>query len=110
MPTYDYACKQCGHRFEAFQSMKDPLLTTCPACEADALQRMIGGGAGLLFKGSGFYLTDYKKSTSSPTGSEAPPADSNADGNADAKTSKEAQPGAESKSDGPAGSTETAAA
>ncbi|MBR9976115.1 MAG: zinc ribbon domain-containing protein [Bacteroidetes bacterium] len=68
MPTYDYACKQCGHRFEAFQSMKDDALTTCPQCEAEALQRLIGAGAGLVFKGSGFYLTDYKKSSSTPAG------------------------------------------
>ena len=66
MPTYDYACKQCGHRFEAFQSMKDPLLTTCPQCMTESLQRLIGAGAGLVFKGSGFYLTDYKKSGSTP--------------------------------------------
>ena len=63
MPTYDYACKECGHRFEAFQSMNDAALTTCPQCEREALQRLIGAGAGLLFKGSGYYLTDYKKSS-----------------------------------------------
>ncbi|MFA6233084.1 MAG: zinc ribbon domain-containing protein [Bacteroidota bacterium] len=67
MPTYDYACKKCGHRFEAFQSMSDPILTTCPQCSTEALQRMIGAGAGLHFKGSGFYLTDYKKSGAAPT-------------------------------------------
>lgn len=106
MPTYDYACKQCGHRFEAFQSMKDPLLTICPACETEALQRMIGGGAGLLFKGSGFYLTDYKKSTSSPAGSEASPTDSTADTN----TSKGKESGTESKTENSAKNTETAAA
>jgi putative FmdB family regulatory protein len=65
MPTYDYACKECGHRFEQFQSMTDELLTICPACDAPSLQRLIGAGAGLLFKGSGFYLTDYKKTSSS---------------------------------------------
>ncbi|MBN1448897.1 MAG: zinc ribbon domain-containing protein [Bacteroidetes bacterium] len=66
MPTYDYACKKCGHRFEVFQSMKDPVLTTCPRCEQESLQRLIGAGAGLVFKGSGFYLTDYKKSAVTP--------------------------------------------
>jgi putative FmdB family regulatory protein len=65
MPTYDYLCKECGHRFESFQSMSEPQLTICPACDAPALQRLIGAGAGLLFKGSGFYLTDYKKTGSS---------------------------------------------
>jgi putative FmdB family regulatory protein len=69
MPTYDYACKECGHQFEAFQAMKDSLLTECPSCGTEALQRMIGAGAGLLFKGSGYYQTDYKKSSSSPTSS-----------------------------------------
>ena len=66
MPTYDYLCKECGHKFEAFQSMSDAALEECPQCHASALQRLIGAGAGLLFKGSGFYLTDYKKSGSSP--------------------------------------------
>lgn len=66
MPTYDYACKNCGHRFEAFQSMRDDQLTTCPQCATESLQRLIGAGAGLVFKGSGFYLTDYKKSGSTP--------------------------------------------
>ncbi len=66
MPTYDYVCKECGHRFEAFQSMNDAVLTRCPECEAEALQRLIGAGAGLVFKGSGFYLTDYKKTGSTP--------------------------------------------
>jgi putative FmdB family regulatory protein len=67
MPNYDYVCKQCGHRFEAFQSMKDEVLTTCPECETLSLQRLIGAGAGLLFKGSGYYQTDYKKSAAPAT-------------------------------------------
>ena len=66
MPTYDYVCRKCGHKFEAFQSMSDAPLETCPQCRELALQRLISAGAGLLFKGSGFYLTDYKKSGSSP--------------------------------------------
>lgn len=80
MPTYDYTCKQCGHRFEAFQSMKDPLLTTCPQCATESLQRLIGAGAGLVFKGSGFYLTDYKKSGSTPA--TASSSNTNGSGNA----------------------------
>ena len=91
MPTYDYACKQCGHRFEVFQSMKDAVLTTCPQCETDALQRLIGAGAGLVFKGSGFYLTDYKKSSSSPASSgssaEAASSPASAGGGGDAAAS-----------------------
>lgn len=61
MPTYDYECQTCGHQFEARQSMKDPHLTDCPqeGC-AGPVKRKIGLGAGLIFKGSGFYITDYR--------------------------------------------------
>lgn len=61
MPTYDYACKGCGHAFEHFQSMTDKKLRKCPACAERKLERLIGTGAGVIFKGSGFYETDYKK-------------------------------------------------
>jgi putative FmdB family regulatory protein len=61
MPTYEYVCTKCGHAFEAFQSMKDAPLKQCPKCRKAGLKRLIGGGAGLIFKGSGFYITDYKK-------------------------------------------------
>jgi putative FmdB family regulatory protein len=62
MPTYEYACTQCGHRFEEFQSIQAAPIRECPAC-AGRVERLINGGAGLIFKGSGFYLTDYKKSS-----------------------------------------------
>ncbi|MDQ5980586.1 MAG: hypothetical protein QG602_3563 [Verrucomicrobiota bacterium] len=61
MPTYEYVCTKCGHELEAFQSMKDAPLTKCPSCKKAGLKRKIGGGAGLIFKGTGFYITDYKK-------------------------------------------------
>src|SRR5262249_34378917 len=60
MPTYDYRCKECGHEFEEFQSIKADPLKTCPKCQKEALERLIGPGAALIFKGSGFYLTDYR--------------------------------------------------
>lgn len=60
MPNYDYVCGKCGHEFEAFQSMNDAPLKTCPVCKKRAVKRMVGGGAGLIFKGTGFYITDYK--------------------------------------------------
>lgn len=60
MPTYHYRCKSCGHEFEEFQSMSEDALTLCPECGKHRLVRVISG-AGLVFKGSGFYLTDYKK-------------------------------------------------
>lgn len=60
MPTYDYRCNACDHEFELFQSMKDPVKKKCPACGKLALERLIGTGAAVLFKGSGFYETDYR--------------------------------------------------
>lgn len=60
MPTYEYECESCGHRLEAYQSIKAKPLKTCPACEAEGLVRLIGTGGGIIFKGSGFYQTDYR--------------------------------------------------
>ena len=60
MPTYDYACRACGHRFEEFQSMSSDPLKKCPECKKNKLERLIGTGAGVIFKGSGFYETDYR--------------------------------------------------
>ncbi len=75
MPTYEYACAKCGHEMEAFQSMKDAPLKKCPACGKLSLKRKVGGGAGLIFKGTGFYLTDYKKPAApKESGSDAKPA------------------------------------
>ena len=60
MPTYEYECRKCGYRFEKFQSMKDEPLKVCPKCENEALKRLLGTGAGVIFKGAGFYCNDYK--------------------------------------------------
>ena len=61
MPTYEYECKSCKHHFEKFQSMMDKPLARCPKCKK-GLRRIIGKGAGIIFKGAGFYATDYRKS------------------------------------------------
>ncbi len=61
MPTYDYECSDCGHAFEAFHSMSAEPLSICPECSG-SVKRLIGAGAGILFKGSGFYETDYRSS------------------------------------------------
>jgi len=60
MPTYEYKCKNCSHEFEEFQSMSAATLVMCPKCHTPNLVRAIGGGGGMIFKGSGFYQTDYK--------------------------------------------------
>jgi putative FmdB family regulatory protein len=60
MPTYDYICDACGHEFEAFESIKADPQTLCAACGKPSLRRKIGPGAAILFKGSGFYQTDYR--------------------------------------------------
>ena len=60
MPTYEYRCKSCSHQFEEFQSIKAAPLTKCPECEKNKLVRIISGGAAIVFKGSGFYQTDYR--------------------------------------------------
>lgn len=84
MPTYEYECDACGHEFEEFQSMSDKVLKKCPSCGKNKLQRLIGAGAGIIFKGSGFYETDYKRKDQpkpkeegkSESKSESKPADS----------------------------------
>lgn len=65
MPTYDYKCKTCDKVFEHFQAMKDEPLKECLCGEKGEVTRMISGGTGIIFKGSGFYVTDYKKNSSS---------------------------------------------
>lgn len=83
MPTYSYRCVDCAHRYDAFQSMSEAAHTVCPECNGK-VERLISGGAGIVFKGSGFYVTDYRKSpkggeggSSSESGSSTAPAGSN---------------------------------
>jgi putative FmdB family regulatory protein len=60
MPTYEYTCENCGYRFEKLQSITARAIRKCPKCSKPALKRLIGTGAGIIFKGSGFYATDYR--------------------------------------------------
>ena len=78
MPTYEYECRSCRYRFERFESISSKPSATCPRCKKKA-KRLISGGAGLLFKGSGFYITDYrssdyKKKAAADSKKDAPPA------------------------------------
>lgn len=70
MPTYEYACKSCGEHLEVVQSFKDEALTVCPACEGPL--RKVFGSIGIAFKGSGFYRTDSRSSSSSPASKSSP--------------------------------------
>lgn len=100
MPTYDYRCTKCGHRFEVFHSIKDDAARRCPKCRSKAV-RVPAGGAGLLFKGSGFYITDYR-SKSYQEG-----AKQESGGGASKEPAKPAEPNA-AKSDKPAKSDKSA--
>lgn len=75
MPTYEYRCGACGNTFEKFQKMSDDPVRTCPGCGQECAERMISSGAGLIFKGSGFYATDYQKKGSGDEGPGSDPDD-----------------------------------
>ncbi|HPE37167.1 MAG TPA: zinc ribbon domain-containing protein, partial [Spirochaetales bacterium] len=88
MPTYEYECRSCGHSFEVFQNMSDEPIKTCPECGKE-VRRLIFGGSGVIFKGSGFYVNDSKgknsaagKDTKAPSSPAAPPADTSSGGTA----------------------------
>lgn len=66
MPTYEYSCKNCGHELESFQRMSEDPLIDCPSCDTPSLKRKIGIGAGIIFKGGGFYETDFKDKKGKP--------------------------------------------
>lgn len=87
MPTYSYVCDACGHQFDRFQAMTDEPVKRCPSCGRKRIRRLIGAGAGLIFKGSGFYITDYAR----PKGNrsdEATPGKPASDGKGDGKADK----------------------
>ena len=104
MPTYEYRCEGCGHELEVFQNISESPKRKCPACKKNRLKRKIGGGAGFLFKGSGFYLTDYRSdSYKKAADADGKPAESkSADAKAEDKGPGASAPGtakpAESKS------------
>ena len=95
MPTYDYECKACHHRWELFQSIKAEPEKKCPACGKRQAQRVIGPGAGIIFKGSGFYQTDYRSSAYK----KAAEADKKASEGSSSKSESKAETKSETKSE-----------
>lgn len=107
MPTYDYKCKACGVALEFFQSMSESPKRKCPECGALKLERQIGAGAGILFKGSGFYETDYRSSdydkarkadTAAPKAKDGGDAKSGSENSKPAASEPKAKPEAKGKS------------
>jgi putative FmdB family regulatory protein len=92
MPTYDYKCQACGHQFEALQKITEDPLTKCPKCSKPKLKRLIGAGLGVIFKGSGFYTTDYKRGNASGPSRKS-------DGKTDSKSESRTESGTETKSE-----------
>jgi len=82
MPTYEYRCTACGHAFERFQKINDRPVRVCPECGEEAVEKQISAGAGLLFKGPGFYATDYRSPPrkAGKEGGEAGPGDKKSGG------------------------------
>jgi putative FmdB family regulatory protein len=105
MPTYEYRCRACKHEFEEFQSIKAPALIKCPTCGKRTLERLIGTGSAILFKGSGFYQTDYR-SASYKSGAEGEAKSSSTSPSPPASTDSKAAPKPEAPSTAPAASPE----
>ena len=97
MPTYDYECRACNHTFEKFQSITAGVLRKCPKCGRKQLKRLIGMGAGIIFKGSGFYETDYRSESykEAKKKEEKPATESKDKKDTKAKTTSEAKPAKE---------------
>jgi putative FmdB family regulatory protein len=89
MPTYDYKCEECGNTFEYFQSMSDDVLSICKQCNGE-LKRLIGGGLGIIFKGSGFYVTDNKNENGNTSVKKTTPKDNT--GNKEPEAIKKTEP------------------
>ncbi|MBX3425330.1 MAG: zinc ribbon domain-containing protein [Pirellulales bacterium] len=103
MPTYDYECDACGHAFELFQSISEPVKRKCPECAKPKLRRLFGTGAAVVFKGSGFYQTDYRSESYKKSAEKDKPSSSDSGGEAkkpDAGDSKPKKPPGKGKKEG----------
>lgn len=108
MPTYDYECDACGHTFELFQSISEPVEKKCPECKKLKLRRLFGTGAAVVFKGSGFYQTDYR-SDSYKKGAEKdkPASESKSDSKGESKSESKSSSSSDSKSESKSSSSDS---
>ncbi len=118
MPTYEYLCEACGHKFEKFQPITAAALRKCPHCGKQKLKRLIGAGSGMIFRGSGFYTTDYRDSaykekakadTASASGDSKPETKSESKGESKTESKSESKPAETTPSAKPAESKPAAA-
>lgn len=92
MPTYDYECTACGHRFDELQSFSEPPLLKCPECKKNKLQRLFGGGGAIIFKGGGFYETDYRRAGEKTDKGESPAESPKAEPKTESKSEAKSEP------------------
>ena len=99
MPTYDYECEACGNQMEVFQGINDALLTKCPKCKKKKLKRLFGAGGAVVFKGSGFYQTDYRSESYKNAAAADKPSESKSESKSDSKSDAKPAAKPETKSD-----------
>ena len=99
MPTYDYQCDACGHRFELFQSITAEPEKKCPECKKRKLRRLFGAGAAIVFKGSGFYQTDYRSDSYKKSAAADKPPASDKSAGGESKSGSDKSPGKGAKGD-----------
>jgi putative FmdB family regulatory protein len=100
MPTYDYKCNACEHTFDELQSFSDAPLTKCPKCKKNKLERLFGGGGAIIFKGGGFYETDYRRAGEKSPADETAPAGESKDTKSNAPADKPAKTETKSETKG----------
>jgi len=98
MPIYEYRCKSCGYEFEELQSIKEKPITVCPKCSKPSVKRLLSSGPALVFKGSGFYATDYQKSNTSSSSDKKSKSKSSSKSESKPDSKQESKPGSKQES------------
>ena len=100
MPTYDYVCDACQHEAEVFQNISEDPIKKCPKCKKNKFRRLIGAGAAIMFKGSGFYITDYRSDSYKQKAAADKPSESKSESKSETKSESKSEPKKESKGKG----------